>query len=501
MVFYSLSRRAPKLLGSSLQLLISESSVMSNRSIGYLSFLSKTLLVTIDKPLNRDQRRLLGAGEYVYRGSTSIDYYKVLNVNKDADLKTIKKAYIELAKKYHPDVNKNNPEAAKKFQEVAEAYEVLSDNDKRFQYDQLRHAKSSFSGSSSSSWSKQYPSGRGNEEFVFHGNVDAEELFRKIFQDTFGSSAFGDWTSAAFGFDSSTKHQQGPRVLQSEFDLNLTFDEAVKGIRKQLAVDILTTCSICNGSRCQPGSKAEKCSTCGGRGMETIQTGPHFMMTTCRSCLGKGSRITRPCYGCKGQGSRYQTERFDVSIPAGVRDRQTLVMKLRGNDVFVTIHVKNSELFRREGDDVHSEVTITISQAVLGGAVNVKGVYEDYSVNIPSLTDSHQTICSRGRGIRRLNSPGHGDHYVHIKIKTPRRLSDEQKSLMNQFARHELNSFFGGGMDGTVNVEQEEPDLKGEVAFYWRVSPKIRLENFGPQKLSIWERVKKWWSKKSSSKA
>ncbi|KAI0984498.1 hypothetical protein GJ496_008550 [Pomphorhynchus laevis] len=368
------------------------------------------------------------------------DYYKILNVNPDATLKEIKKAYIDLAKKYHPDVNKNNNDAANKFQEVAEAYEVLSDQNKRFEYDQLKNARSQFGGEGTTRHSSGFPSGSG---FHFHSTTNPEELFRRIFQDAFGTkSDFSHWAN---DFNSGDEQFAQQPFKQSQVTIELSFEEAIKGAKKRFELETLTTCDSCNGSKCAPGHNPVPCSVCRGTGMENLQTGPFFMQSTCRSCYGRKRRIEHPCRKCNGKGVRYEQKEVAVNIPAGVVDGHTLLVNMKNQEIFINLKVAKSNYFRRDNDDVHTDVLISVAQAILGGTKRIKGVYEDLLITIPKGTSSHQTLCFTGKGIRRLNSKGCGDHYVHFKINVPKSLSAEQKALMQAYAELETN------MEGTVN--------------------------------------------------
>ncbi|ESO90596.1 hypothetical protein LOTGIDRAFT_122783 [Lottia gigantea] len=360
------------------------------------------------------------------------DYYEVLGVSKNADAATIKKAYYKLAKKYHPDMNKSDKSAAGKFQEVSEAYEVLSDTGKRSQYDNYGMAGSQGQG---------FPGGgfrSGTQGFEgFQSNIDPEELFRTIFRDGFNFGGFAgnqDFEESKHGFAQAT-----------EVMMDLTFQEAARGVNKEMTINVKDNCPRCGGSKAEPGSKPSKCTRCNGTGMETISTGPFMMRSTCRQCYGQKQIINNPCVDCRGKGKIILRKKIIVPVPAGVADGQTIRMPLGTQELFITFKVSKSRIFRREGSDVHSDVTISLSQAVLGGAIRIPGIYDDILLNIPSGTQSHDRVRLAGKGITRVNSYGNGDHYVHFKIKIPTRLSKEQQALMSAYAELEKHT------DGSIN--------------------------------------------------
>ena len=250
--------------------------------------------------------------------------------------------------------------------------------------------------------------------------------------------------------------------------MNLTFSQAAKGVNKDITLNVVDTCPKCNGSRSEPGSKAVKCPYCNGTGMETITTGPFIMRSTCRKCMGSRMHISRPCLECEAKGSTVQRRTITVPVPAGmpsslfemslssyiksnaykylgVEDGQTVRMQVGQKEVFITFRVERSEYFRREGADVHTDAFITLSQAVLGGSIRIQGIYEDLTLDIPKATASHTRIRINGKGMRKVNAYGYGDHYVHIKIKVPVRLSEKQKALLLAYAELEEDT------PGTVN--------------------------------------------------
>ncbi|XP_021065584.1 dnaJ homolog subfamily A member 3, mitochondrial [Mus pahari] len=326
--------------------------------------------------------RLTGTKSFPFLCTTSFhtsaslakdDYYQILGVPRNASQKDIKKAYYQLAKKYHPDTNKDDPKAKEKFSQLAEAYEVLSDEVKRKQYD--AYGSAGFDPGASSSGQGYWRGGP---------SVDPEELFRKIFGE-FSSSPFGDFQNV---FDQP-----------QEYIMELTFNQAAKGVNKEFTVNIMDTCERCDGKGNEPGTKVQHCHYCGGSGM----------------------------------------------VRMGVEDGQTVRMPVGKREIFVTFRVQKSPVFRRDGADIHSDLFISIAQAILGGTAKAQGLYETINVTIPAGIQTDQKIRLTGKGIPRINSYGYGDHYIHIKVRVPKRLSSRQQSLILSYAEDETD------VEGTVN--------------------------------------------------
>ncbi|XP_032303468.1 dnaJ homolog subfamily A member 3, mitochondrial isoform X2 [Coturnix japonica] len=349
------------------------------------------------------------------------DYYEVLGVPRSASQKEIKKAYYQLAKKYHPDTNKDDPKAKEKFAQLAEAYEVLSDEVKRKQYD--AYGTASFDAGATGA-------GAGRQYWSSGPSIDPEELFRKIFGE-FSGSSFGDFQNV---FDQP-----------QEYIMDLTFTQAAKGVNKEIVVNINDACERCNGKGNEPGTKVQRCHYCNGTGMETINTGPFVMRSTCRRCGGRASIITTPCVVCRGTGQTKQKKTVIVPVPAGVEDGQTVRMPVGKKEIFITFRVQKSSVFRRNGADIHSELLISVAQAVLGGTARCQGLYETINITIPPGIQPDQRIRISGKGIPKVNSYGYGDHYIHVKIKVPQRLTDRQRALMMSYAEDETD------VEGTVN--------------------------------------------------
>jgi len=380
------------------------------------------------------------------KGLTSQDYYKTLGVSNDASQKDIKKAYYQLAKQYHPDSNKSDPSASKKFQEVSEAYEVLSDEGKRKQYDTF--------GSAGEQFGQDGMGGFSQGGWNFKSNINPEDLFRTIFGDRSGG-----FSGSNFGSDfGGTEFDFGPK----EYKVNLTFQQAAKGVEKEMFVSIMDTCPTCTGSGAQPGTRPERCPSCNGTGMETVSNGPFMMRSTCRRCKGQGSWNKSPCGGCKGVGQTNQRQKITVPVPAGIEDGQTVRMPVGSKEVFITFSVEKSDYFTRKGADVHTDASISLSQAALGGTIRIQGIYEDLNVQIPAATQSHTRMRMSGKGIRKMSGYGYGDHYINIKIKVPTRLNDKQAALLKAYA--ELEPDTPGTITGLTyaaggrKVVMEDPD-------------------------------------------
>ncbi|XP_046742231.1 protein tumorous imaginal discs, mitochondrial isoform X1 [Diprion similis] len=369
-----------------------------------------------------------------YKLSAKRNYYEILGVPKNASQKDIKKAYYELAKKYHPDTNKGDPNAGKKFQEVSEAYEVLSDETKRKEFDTwgATSEQMGMGGGGQRQGAQDF-----GQNWQFRSSVNPEELFRKIFGEagfqTGGFNEYEDFAESNFGFGAS-----------QEVIMNLTFSQAARGVNKDVNLNVVDTCPKCSGTRCELGTKAVRCQHCNGTGMETISTGPFVMRSTCRFCQGSRMYIKYPCGECEGKGQTVQRKKVTVPVPAGVEDGQTVRMAVGNKEVFITFRVEKSKYFRREGPDVHTSAEISLAQAVLGGTIRVEGVYEDQTIQIRPGTSSHTRIRLSGKGLKKVNSMGYGDHYVDIKISVPSNLDQKQKALLQAYAELET------GTPGTI---------------------------------------------------
>ncbi|XP_046394015.1 protein tumorous imaginal discs, mitochondrial-like isoform X2 [Ischnura elegans] len=428
----------------------------SNATLG-----PRNLLAVSISPLNsRYNLRSIHASSTLLQKKR--DYYEILGVARNSSPKEIKTSYFQLAKKYHPDRNKGDPNAVKKFQEVSEAYEVLSDENKRKQYDAwgATSEQMGMGGGHPGGDPRAGAGGFNAQSWQFHSSVDPEELFRKIFGDAGfkqGMNDFEEYAESTFGFGGA-----------QEVIMNLTFSQAARGVNKDVHLNVVDTCPKCCGSRSEPGTKAVKCQYCNGTGMETISTGPFVMRSTCRYCHGTRMYIKFPCSECEGKGQTVQRKKVTVPVPAGVENGQTVRMPI-GNrkEVFITFKVEKSDYFKRDGSDVHTDATISLSQAVLGGAIRIQGIYEDHHIQIAPGTSSHTRIRLNGKGLKKVNTYGHGDHYVHLKVSVPSRLNEKQKALMMAFAELEENTpgtIYGLNRTADGNETEKEKPMAGSEA-------------------------------------
>ncbi|XP_016110604.1 dnaJ heat shock protein family (Hsp40) member A3b [Sinocyclocheilus grahami] len=296
--------------------------------------------------------------------------------------------------------------------------ETLSDELKRKQYDTYGSAGPGGSGAG------QHQYWRGG------ATVDPEELFRKIFGEFAGGRGFGDLNSM---------FEQAP-----EFVMELTFSQAAKGVNKEITVNIDDACPRCDGKAHEPGTKVSHCHYCNGTGIESINTGPFMMRSTCRRCGGRGSIIITPCIMCRGTGQTKQKQTVMVPVPAGIEDGQTVKVPVGKKYICITFRVQRSPVFRRDGADIHSDVMISVAQAILGGTARAQGLYSTIDIAIPPGIQTDQKIRLVGKGIPRINSFGYGDHYVHIKNKIPKKLTSRQRMLLLSYAEDEMD------VEGTV---------------------------------------------------
>ena len=367
------------------------------------------------------------------------DYYEVLGVNKNATDEELKKAYRKLAKKYHPDANPDNKkEAEEKFKEVNEAYETLSDPQKRRMYDQFgADGPQGFGGG-------QGPFGQGGyysySSSGFNGFDDFGDL-GDIFSSFFGGG---------FGGRSSSRKQNGPR---KGADLNLrmeiTFEQAFSGVEKEITVTRNETCDNCHGTGAKPGTSVTKCTMCNGTGQVTqVQNtilGQMQTRRTCTACHGTGEVIKEPCDICHGRGTVRKQPRIKVKIPAGIDDNQTVVLRGEGEpgekggpkgDLYITVRIKKHSIFTRSGNNVMCEVPITITQATLGADLEipmVDGTKEIYK--IPDGTQTGTKFVIKNKGFKSVNSSSVGDFVFTVKVQTPKKLTKEQRELLVQLAK------------------------------------------------------------------
>lgn len=380
----------------------------------------------------------------------SQDLYIILGVTRNASASEIKKAYYELAKKFHPDTNKEKG-AAEKFQDVQRAYEVLSDADKRSTYD-ITGQDNFQAGAGGGQAGGGNPFG-GQDPFR---NVNPEDIFKQFFGDQKKAGGFSGFS----GFEEARTSQN--------IGVTLTFMEAVRGIEKDIRVRTRVSCNRCDGRKAEPGSTLQTCSRCKGSGNEEVSANVFgwTMQTPCRACGGQGHIVKDPCRKCSGKGALNENKNVTVPVPAGIEDGQILRVPIPNSygEIFVTCKVQDSKIFERDGADVHSDVSLHFAQAILGGSINVPGLLGDIDLKIPAGTQSHQKIRMIGKGIPRLNGYGKGDHYMHIKIHLPKFLTEEQKKYMVSFAESD-DSVRGSitGVDKERRTRDEEARRRAEA--------------------------------------
>ena len=369
------------------------------------------------------------------------DYYEVLGVQKGASEEEIKKAYKKMARKYHPDLNPGDKDAEEKFKEVNEAYEVLSDSEKKARYDQF-----GFAGVDPNF-------GAGGGGYGGGAGFDFGDL----------GDIFGSFFGGGFGGGQTRRNPNAPQRGESiRMNLTISFEEAAFGCEKELELDRYEACETCHGSGAAPGTSPETCPDCGGSGV--VQTrrqtpmGVFASTAPCSRCGGRGKIIKEPCKDCRGSGMVRRRRKIQASVPAGIDNGQTISIRGQGHagknggpagDLLVTITVRPHELFRREGTSVLCEAPITFPQAVLGAELEIPTIDGKVKYDIPEGTQSGTTFRLKGKGIPALNGRGRGDQYVTVYIETPRNLNREQKEALKKFAEavgennyEERKSFF-----------------------------------------------------------
>lgn len=347
------------------------------------------------------------------------DYYEVLGVPKDASERDIAKAYRRLAVKYHPDSNPGDENASRYFKEAAEAYEILSDPEKRARYDRFGHA-------GVEGHSTQFSS--------------AEDIFA-AFGDFFGGGIFGDLFGDRGG--NGRKRRRGNDI---RVDVSLTLEEAARGVTKDIKFSRSVLCETCHGSGSRPGSQPQRCSQCNGRGRIVQSAGILSVQTTCPVCRGAGMRITDPCTDCRGQGFRKKDVTLSVDFPAGIDEGMRVRLSGEGEpgpdggpngDLYCFISVKRHRIFTRDGNHLIVELPITYTQAVLGARIEVPSLDGPKSLDIPRGTQSGEVFHLHGLGIRDPQSGRTGDLVVQVVIETPKKISPEQERLLRELAELE----------------------------------------------------------------
>jgi molecular chaperone DnaJ len=342
------------------------------------------------------------------------DFYDILGVNRDASEEDIKKSYRKLAMKYHPDRNPDSKDAEEKFKEAKEAYEILSDAEKRRAYDAYGHAGVN---------PQMGGGGPGGEGF---GGF---------------SEAFGDIFGEIFGGGRRGGGQQVYRGADLRYNMEITLEQAARGTETKIRIPSLDECDTCHGSGAKPGTKAKTCHTCNGQGQVRMQQGFFSIQQTCPTCHGTGKVIPEPCTACHGAGRIKSHKTLSVKIPAGVDDGDRIRLSGEGEagvnggpsgDLYVVVQLKAHGVFQREGADLHCEMPITFTVAALGGEISIPTLDGEAKIKIPAETQSGQVFRLRGKGIRPVRQTSAGDLMCHVVVETPVRLTDRQKELLRE---------------------------------------------------------------------
>ena len=344
------------------------------------------------------------------------DYYEVLGVNRDASEEEIKKAYRKLAMKYHPDRNPDNAKAEGQFKEAKEAYEILSDSDKRAAYDRYGHAGVD-----------PNQAGPGGPGFGGMGGGFAD-AFGDIFGDLFGAGGRGRQGGVYRGAD-------------LRYNLEISLEEAARGAETQIRIPTMETCDTCKGSGARPGSSPTTCGTCGGQGQVRMQQGFFSIQQTCPACHGSGKTIAHPCPECNGAGRTKRYKTLAVKIPAGIDHGDRVRLSGEGEhgvaggppgDLYVVVQIRPHPVFERDGADLHCEMPISFGVAALGGEIEIPTLDGHAKLKIPAETQTGQAFRLRGKGIKALRGSGYGDLICHVTVETPVKLTEAQKELLRQ---------------------------------------------------------------------
>jgi molecular chaperone DnaJ len=346
------------------------------------------------------------------------DLYEVLGVDKSANPTDLKKAYRSLAQKFHPDKNPGDKDAEEKFKEVSNAYSVLSDDDQRARYDRF-------------GFDELRGGGGGQPGGGFSNVEDIFSAFGDLFGDFFGGRASGG--------------RRAQRGADLRIDLELSFAEAVWGTSKEVKVTRDVPCGACNATGAKPGSKPENCKACQGKGQVVHAQGFFMVQTTCPQCRGSGKIIKDPCEECRGRTVNQETSTLQVTVPAGVDDGQTLRLAGKGEvapggagHLYVVLHVQGDERFKRDGEDILTEVSINFAKAALGGEIEIYTLDDNVNgtatIEVKPGTQPGDVIVRRGEGIPKIGETGRGDHAVMFKVEIPKKLTAKQEELMRQLA-------------------------------------------------------------------
>lgn len=348
------------------------------------------------------------------------DYYEVLELDKSASVSEIKKAYRQKAKQYHPDLNPDNEEAEEKFKEATEAYEVLSDEEKRSRYDRFGHAGLD-----------------GNAGYSGSGFGGFGDIFQDLF-DVFGG-----------GRSSGAERKNMPRPGSDlRYDLELNFEDAVFGVEREIQLRREENCHVCHGDRAKPGTSKSQCTKCNGSGeVQYVQQSPFGQFVrvgSCDACNGSGEVIEEKCDSCHGSGREMRSRRIKISIPAGVDSGSVMPIRGQGEDgfnggpsgdLYIYIHVKEDDVFKRRGNDVYLELPITYTQAVLGGEIEVPTLEGISKYELPKGREIGESYRLEGKGIKDVRGRGRGDLYFTTKINIPKKLNKEQRQILEDFEK------------------------------------------------------------------
>lgn len=343
------------------------------------------------------------------------DYYEVLGVNRDASDEEIKKAFKKLAMKFHPDRNPDNPKAEESFKEAKEAYEILSDEQKRAAYDQYGHAGVD-------------PSMGGGAGFGGFGAGGFSDAFGDIFGDIFGGGR--------------NQRSNVYRGADLRYNLEISLEDAARGSETKIRIPVQASCETCHGSGARPGTSPVTCTTCNGHGQVRMQQGFFSVQQTCPKCHGTGKMVKEPCPTCHGNGRVKENKTLNVKIPAGVDEGDRIRLSGEGEagvnggptgDLYVVIHLKEHAIFQREGANLHCEMPISFTTAALGGEIEVPTLDGSAKMKIPAETQTGGVFRLRGKGIKPLRSSEYGDLMVHVVVETPVKLTEKQKELLREF--------------------------------------------------------------------
>ncbi len=365
---------------------------------------------------------------------TRRDYYEVLGVAREASEDDIKKAYRKLALKYHPDKNPGDKEAEEKFKEIGEAYEALSDADKRAAYDRFGHAAFG-------------PGARAGAGHGAGGGFhDPFDIFREVFGGGAGGGGtiFDDFFEQAFGGGRAGGRGGGGRGNDLRYDMEIDFEEAARGVEKEVAFNVLDTCPECAGKGAAEGAKVETCPTCQGRGQVAHSRGFFTVASTCPRCNGSGQTVSNPCKKCGGEGRTQQRRKIKVRIPAGVETGARLRSSGHGEagtrggghgDLYLVVHVRPHDVFSRQGDDLICEVPIGFPTAALGSEIDVPTLNGAARLKIPAGTQSGTMFRLRNQGMPNVHGHGHGDLLVRVLVEVPTKLPRPLREKLEEFAK------------------------------------------------------------------